>query len=253
MPGEDNEPLTDLPPANNDRAASGQVEGGPIVVAHRGAWGGGGVPENTPAAFERAINLGADMIEFDVRRTRDRELIIFHDAELAGTPVANLTRPEIEDLAGVLPPLLEEALELAADRIALDVELKEDSYVEEVVELLAAFAARGRELIVTSFIDRVLVRLAELTPQIKRGLLLSGFTERAPERAHACGATAVLPEMQLVDEASVAVISNAGFDLIVWDFMASEHAALLSDPRISGVITDDVPGALAARDLLRTA
>jgi hypothetical protein len=33
----------------------------------------------------------------------------------------------------------------------------------------------------------------------------------------------------------------------VWDFMAAEHAALLSDPRIAGVITDDVPGALAAR------
>jgi fermentation-respiration switch protein FrsA (DUF1100 family) len=35
--------------------------------------------------------------------------------------------------------------------------------------------------------------------------------------------------------------------VIVWDFMAAQHAALLSDPRIDGVITDDVPGALAAR------
>ncbi len=219
---------------------------GPSVIAHRGAWGTG-VPENSLAAFEQAIDLGADMIEFDVRRTRDRELILFHDAELAGAPVANLTRSEIENLAGVPPPLLEEALELPGGRIALDVELKEDGYVDEVADLLAGFAAGGGDLIVTSFLDRVLARLRQLTPQLSRGLLLKGSTERAPQRANACGATIVLPKMQLVDEATLAEISDAGLIVIVWDFMATEHAALLSDQRISGVITDDVPGALAAR------
>jgi glycerophosphoryl diester phosphodiesterase len=214
------------------------------VIAHRGVWGTG-VPENSLAAFERAIDLGADMIEFDVRRTRDRELIVFHDAELAGAPVASLTRSEIEELAGVLPPLLEEALELTRGRIALDVELKEDGYVDELADLLSGFAASGGDLIVTSFVDRVLARLTELTPQLSRGLVLSVSTEGAPERANACGATVVLAKMQLVDEATLAEISDAGLTVIVWDFMASEHAALLSDTRVSGVITDDVPGALA--------
>lgn len=192
------------------------------------------------------------MIEFDVRRTRDRELITFHDAELAGAPVASLTRSEIEDLAGVLPPLLEEALELARGRIALDVELKDDGYVDELADLLSGFAASGGELIVTSFLDPVLARLTQLTPQLRRGLVLSVSTERAPERANACGATVILPKMQLVDEASLAEISGAGLTVIVWDFMATEHAPLLSDTRISGVITDDVPGALSARADLTT-
>jgi glycerophosphoryl diester phosphodiesterase len=216
------------------------------VIAHRGVWGNG-VPENSLAAFEQAIDLGADMIELDVRRTRDHELIIFHDAELAGAPVAKLSRSEIEGLAGVLPPLLEEAVELARGRIALDVELKEDGYVDELADLLSGFAASGDELIVTSFVDLVLVRLTELTPQLSRGLIVSRSTERAPERANACGATVVLPKMHLVDEASLAEISDAGLTVIVWDFMVAEHATLLSDTRISGVITDDVPGALAAR------
>ncbi len=216
------------------------------MIAHRGVWGNG-VPENSLAAFEQAIDLGADMIELDVRRTRDHELIIFHDAELAGAPVAKLSRSEIEGLAGVLPPLLEEAVELARGRIALDVELKEDGYVDELADLLSGFAASGDELIVTSFVDLVLVRLTELTPQLSRGLIVSRSTERAPERANACGATVVLPKMHLVDEASLAEISDAGLTVIVWDFMVAEHATLLSDTRISGVITDDVPGALAAR------
>jgi hypothetical protein len=58
--------------------------------------------------------------------------------------------------------------------------------------------------------------------------------------------------MHLVDEASLGEISDAGLTVIVWDFTATEHAALLSDTRISGVITDDVPGALAARADLTT-
>jgi glycerophosphoryl diester phosphodiesterase len=187
------------------------------------------------------------MIEFDVRRTRDRELIVFHDAEVAGAPVASLTRSEIEDLAGVLPPLLEETLEFARGRIALDVELKEDGYVDELVDLLSGFAASGGDLIVTSFVDLVLAQLAELTPQLSRGLVLSVSTERAPERASACGATIVLPKMRLVGDASLADLTDAGLTVIVWDFMANEYPALLSDTRVSGVITDDVPGALAAR------
>jgi glycerophosphoryl diester phosphodiesterase len=187
------------------------------------------------------------MIEFDVRRTRDRELIVFHDADLAGAPVANLTRSEIEDRAGVRPPLLEEVPELALGRIALDVELKEDGYVDELAALLSGFAEGGGDLIVTSFLDLVLAQLTELTPQLSLGLLLSASTERAVERAQACGATIVLPKMELVGEASLAEISDAGLTVIVWDFMAAQHAALLSEPRVSGVITDDVPGALAAR------
>ena len=146
-----------------------------------------------------------------------------------------------------MPPLLAEALELARGRIALDVELKEDGYVPKLAGLLSGFAAGGGDLIVTSFLDRVLAQVTELAPHLGRGLILSVSTRRARKRANACGATVVLPKMRLVHEGSLAELSDAGLSVIVWDFMAAEHAALLSDPRIAGVITDDVPGALAAR------
>ena len=147
----------------------------------------------------------------------------------------------------MLPPLLEEALALAGGRIWLDVELKKGGYVAELAELLSGFATSGGDLIVTSFVGRMLAQLTELTPRLTRGLVLGRSAERAAERAIACGATLVLPKMPLVDEALLAELSDGGLDVIVWDFMAAQHAALLSDPRISGVITDDVTGALAAR------
>lgn len=216
------------------------------MIGHRGAWGAA-ARENSLAAFERAIELGAEMIEFDVRRTRDDELIVFHDAELAGRPVAELTRSDVAAETGAPPPLLEDALGLAAGRIAVAAELKED-VVDRAADLLADFATGEGQLIVISFIDRVLAQLAKRTPQLRRGLLLEHSAQRAAERARACGAAVVLPEMKLTDETLIAEVADAGLSLIVWDFLATEHAGLLSDPRVAGVITDDVPGALAARD-----
>ncbi len=60
----------------------------------------------------------------------------------------------------------------------------------------------------------------------------------------------VLPSMKLVNEPLIAEVAGAGLELIVWDFMAADDAALLADARVAGVITDDVPGALAARAAL---
>jgi len=135
----------------------------------------------------------------------------------------------------------------ADGQIGLDVELKEDGYAGEVAPLLIEFAHGGNELIVTSFIDPLLAQLSELAPQLRLGLLIAWIAEGAADRAAACGAQVVLPEMKLVSEALITTVLDANLELIVWDFMAERHAALLSDPRVVAVITDDVPGALAAR------
>jgi len=139
-------------------------------------------------------------------------------------------------------------LELALGRIAIDAELKEDGYVARVAELLADFAADGGELIVTSFIDRVIAQLTASTPKLRSGLLVDMSFEHVIDRARASGAKVVLPEMRLVDDALIAQVAAEGLDLVVWGFMASEHASLLDDARVSGVITDDTEGALAARE-----
>ncbi len=148
---------------------------------------------------------------------------------------------------GALPPLLGDVLELATGRTGLAAELKED-VVERVADLLVRFATAGGPLIVISFIDRILARLTKLAPELRTGLLLEHSAQDGIQRARACEATVVLPEMELVDEALIAEISDAGLSVVVWDFLAAKHANVLSDVRVAGVITDDVPGALAARD-----
>lgn len=217
----------------------------PQVIAHRGVHTQ--ATENTMAAFELALAAGADMIELDVRRTGDGALAILHDHERAGVALDSCSLDEFERRTGLRPPLLSDVLTWAAGRIALDVELKEDGYAEQVAPLLEGFVAAGGELLVTSFLDPLLARLAERSPALRLGLLVELTAQRAAERARAAGAEVVLPEMGLVDERLIAEVASAGLQLIVWDFMAADHAPLLGDARVAGVITDDVPGALAAR------
>jgi glycerophosphoryl diester phosphodiesterase len=97
-----------------------------LVIAHRGA--SAELPENTLAAFERAIELGAEYVELDVHADRAGRLVVTHDAP-----------PREHDL-----PLLEDALELMRGRIGVMVELKTPSryrrhdVVARTVRLLTA-------------------------------------------------------------------------------------------------------------------
>ena len=59
----------------------------PVIIAHRGA-SALATHENSLEAFQIAIELGADLVEFDIRQTRDRKLIVFHDSHYMGTPVS---------------------------------------------------------------------------------------------------------------------------------------------------------------------
>ena len=109
----------------------------PLIIAHRGAssW----APENTQAAFRQAIATGCDGIELDVRLTRDRQLIVFHDRLLDRTsdgcgPVDGHTLAEMRALDagtwfgpafhGEPPPTLEEVFESVPRDYLLIVELK---------------------------------------------------------------------------------------------------------------------------------
>jgi glycerophosphoryl diester phosphodiesterase len=188
------------------------------------------------------------MIELDVRRTLDGQLVILHDHKLGDTELALSSLADFTAKTGLRPPLLSDVLEWARGRIALDVELKEDGYVSELAPLLSGFQETGGELIVTSFLEPVLVQLAELAPQLERGLLLMFTGQLAATRTRAAQASIVLPEMKIFSPALAQEASAAGLDVIIWDYMAGRDGPeLMRDSDLRAVITDDVPGALSAR------
>lgn len=112
-----------------------------MVMAHRGF--SGTAPENTLSAFKKAIDIGADAIELDIRFSKDGHLVVFHDDTLERTTrrigkVAALTLEEIKGLdagswfgtsfAGERIPTLTEVLELARGRVLLNIELKKGDH-----------------------------------------------------------------------------------------------------------------------------
>jgi glycerophosphoryl diester phosphodiesterase len=220
-----------------------------LVIAHRGSHET--QPENTLAAFIAAAANGAEMVELDVRRTRDGQLAIFHDPELNRISLAKLTLAELRAGAGVDVPVLQDVLAWATETgIGLDIELKEDGYVELIAPLLAAFGGR---LIVTSFIDPVLAQLASLAPEVSRGLLLGLTAMGAVRRVRQCDAHAAVIEMKLLGPRVLEELAGAQLQAYLWGFLPDqpEHASWLEDERIRGFITDDVPGTRAALALAR--
>src|SRR4029077_13226655 len=135
----------------------------PLIIAHRGH--SLEVPENTIAAYERAIELGAEMIEADVNISRDGRLVMMHDPTLDRTtdghgPVSGATFDELAELdagrwfggdsSGLRIPTVDETIELARDaRIWMCFEVKggdpaeAERIADALITLLVAREALG--------------------------------------------------------------------------------------------------------------
>lgn len=160
-------------------------------MAHRGS--SARAPENTFAAFDRAVEDGADAIELDVRLSGENELVVCHDSTIdrcsEGTGrVSALTVPELKQFsAGAWfskafsaerIPTLAEVFERYADRIAINVEFKADRsennilLVDRCCRLIESFRLRDT-ILITSFHHSLVTRLKQLRSNIPAGLLLN--------------------------------------------------------------------------------
>lgn len=139
-------------------------------VAHRGA--SAELPENTIPAFERAAELGADVLEADVRVTADDRLVILHDADLDRTtdgrgPLRNLTEAEARRLdagGGFPPPTPAEVLEVARRHgVRVNLDIKELDAVAPAAELVRALGMTGAVSFI-SFLPEVWEALEDHNP-----------------------------------------------------------------------------------------
>ena len=223
-----------------------------LVIAHRGVWGPGGPADNTLEAFEAAIELGADMIELDVRRTRDGRLIVFHDARVKTVPISSLRYAAIR-IRGTKrnPPLLEEVLALTKDRIALNLEVKEAGCVEETIALLRPFGLE--RCLLSSFLDDVITEAKALAPELRTGLLLAtGFRKALTTRLPASNADCLCLHHRVATATALASATEAGTTCVVWTVNAPKAMdRYLSHPAVEGMITDRPALALERRTHLR--
>lgn len=230
------------------------------VVAHRGA--SGYAPENTIAAFDRAVKMKSDYIEVDVQRTKDGKLVIIHDTTVDRTTdgtgkVGSLTFEEIrsldagswmlENFKGEKVPTFEEVLKRYKGKIGILIELKSPELYpgieEEVANLLKAYhldKPRNEKVIVQSFNFDSMKKADQLLPRMPIGVLInraSDTTDTAIEQ-FADYAEYFNPSYGLVTEELVTKVHEAGMKVQSWTARSRDTVQFLLDMKVDGIITD---------------
>lgn len=225
-----------------------------LVLAHRGS--PGPWPENTLAAFEAALQAGADGVELDVRRSADGVAVVHHDPNLdEETPIH-----EIE--AAALPgwvPTLEQALSACTGAV-VDVEIKnspgEAGYdpaqqlAGEVAAMVADSVGGARApaaVLVSCFWPATLEAVRRARTDVPTGLLvLPAFDAVAAlEHAEQCGARVLLPFRLQVDAELVDNAHRRSLSVVAWGVDDDAELASAARAGVDGVVTDCVPRALA--------
>ena len=233
------------------------------MVAHRGLHVTG-LPENSLPAVAAAIRSGADMVELDVRRTRDGVLVLHHDARVGnrifGPRVSDLTYGELArrspDGAGLTR--LEDAARMARGRVPLDVELKEAGSEGEVVSTLQR-AMGGHPFVVKSFRPDSVQAIEAMSPRVATGLLTydppllrafrSALDPGKPVRdAQASGADFVAIHDSVLSAGLLDAAAAARIPVFVWTVNDPARLQQLTQQgRVAAVITDLPNHALRAR------
>ena len=191
------------------------------IVAHRGA--SREAPENTLEAFAKAIEIGADMIEFDVRRAPDGRLVISHD------PVRG---------AGSKLATLEDTLHLTQGRIKLDVELKELGCEKDAVDMLLQHFPLS-DFCITSFLAPAIREVRAIHPGIRTGLIFAMWGDGVVTS----DADLLVAHYRLAKKAE-----KIGKPLFVWTVDNPVLTRrLLKRPLVEAIVTNDPRRALALR------
>ena len=217
-------------------------------IAHRGA--SVDRPENTLAAFELAVEQGADMIETDLHLLRDGAVALYHDDEIGGRPVGEHSLAELREKLPAAPTLAE-TLDSLGGRIAWNLEIKaprSGPYPGLEARALDEVRRRGisSQTLFSSFSDAVLRRLRELDPSARLGTLVSA---RLPEgilaRAASVKAEAVHLDLRLASESRIAEAHAAGYQVNVWTVDDPADQRRLIGWGVDGIFTN-VPARLGA-------
>jgi glycerophosphoryl diester phosphodiesterase len=234
-----------------------------LVIAHRGA--SGHAPENTFAAFRRAIALGAGFIETDLQLSRDARFVAIHDATIDRTSngkgaVHDLTLAELRRLdmgswfgsefVGERIPTLEEILEFSKKHdVVFYLELKPAGSWGGEHALIGALRESGEiaRTVVISFDEGILQALRKIEPTVMTGLLYDGQIEAPLERALEVGARQLAMRGDLVTPGVIADAKKKDLQIVCWTVNHPAHMRALIAAGVDGIMSDYPDRLLAAQ------
>lgn len=228
-------------------------------IAHRGA--SGYAPENTLAAFDKAVEMQADYIEIDVQLSKDDLPVVIHDDTLDRTTngtgnVSVYTLEELRSLdagswfdkkyAGEKIPSLNEVLEMYGEKINILIELKSPELYpgveEKVAEALAKYKLdTSNNIVIQSFNHPSVIKSAELLPEITHGVLAGENYKNVTDQQlqeFAAYAEYFNPNLKIVSSELVDNVHQAGMKISPYTIKTKAEAERIYKFGVDGLITD---------------
>lgn len=234
-----------------------------LIVGHRGA--SGHAPENTLAAFRKAVALGATFIETDLQLSRDARFVAIHDDSVDRTTngqgkvhdqtLALLRRLDAgswfgSEFSGERIPTLEEILEFSKKNdVVFYLELKPSGSWGGEHALVGALRESGEvaRVVVISFDPGVLSGLRKIEPTLMTGLLFDGQLADPLKAAVDVGARQIVVRGDLVTPAMIVEAHKRDLQVVCWTVNHPAHIRLLMNAGIDGIMSDYPDRLIAAQ------
>ncbi|MEH6941376.1 glycerophosphodiester phosphodiesterase [Bacillus sp. JJ722] len=228
----------------------------PLIIAHRGA--AGNYPENTHAAFQAALDLHVEMIEFDIQLTRDDIFAVIHDETIDRTTneqglVREYTMEELKKLdagswkhssfAGERIPTFNEMFEKYSGKVQMLIEVKHVNNIEKVAKLLVeSLQDKPHDgIIIQSFNSEFIKVFHQYLPSIPIGILIkqqvNGITKKQVED-YGSYANYINPRITNSSSQLLSNIHNQKANCFIWTIRNEQQKkkALAINP--DGIVTD---------------
>jgi glycerophosphoryl diester phosphodiesterase len=227
-------------------------------IAHRGA--SAYAPENTMASFHKAVELGFDYIEFDVRLSKDEELVVIHDPNVMRTTngeglVEDLTVEELKKLdagswfdstfEGETIPLLSEVIEKFGAKIGLLIELKSPKQngimSEKLAHMLQSSFDRGLNpdtIKVQSFHPQELKRFSSLCPDVSVGIVVNKTLNMLHLASYRSFASFISIHQQFISRTFMKQAKLFNFEVYSWTIHKQRQFLAMQSLSVNGIISD---------------
>ncbi len=219
-----------------------------LIFAHRGA--SGYEFENSLSAFKKAIQLKADFIETDVRKTKDKELILVHDNNLSSLTNYKMivSRSKYHELKNIKLnnnesiPRLDDLLELQKGQIKLNLEIKVRKIEETIIHRIKKYDLID-QVVFSSFSLKTLRRIKKIEPSSKLHLIFfypnNTFYKRFQfKKLVELGISALSPLYAHITDDFIKNAFDAGLKIYPWTVNDALKVMELKNRGINGIITD---------------
>jgi glycerophosphoryl diester phosphodiesterase len=207
-----------------------------LLLGHRGARLY--APENTVAAFDLALEHGADGFEFDVRGTSNKQSIICHDPRLNRLVIRRHTFKQLQESftsPALAPPRLEDVLDRYARTAFLNIEVKVRGM--EPLVARAVKRVRPRRYFISSFLPSVVRKLYALDSSLVLGTLAQ--TRWQLRRWRILPVTYVVPHYRLLSPRLIDRLHAAGKTVVTWTVNDPRQMLRAAKVGVDGIISDD--------------